>query len=102
MKILLVCAAGMSTSLVVQKMKKALGPGEEHFVIDAEPVEKFKEIVKNYDVVMLGPQVRFKKTEFEKIAKEYGIPVDVINTSDYGLCRGDKILKAAKELYEKK
>ena len=98
MKILLVCAAGMSTSLVVEKMKKALSEDEKHFVIDARPADKFEFIVSEYDVALLGPQIKFKKTEFSAIACQYGVPVDLINTMDYGLCKGDKILKFAKGL----
>ncbi|SDW04721.1 PTS sugar transporter subunit IIB [Tepidimicrobium xylanilyticum] len=102
MKILLVCAAGMSTSLVVNKMKKALGPDEQDWIIEAKPAERFEDEFKKYDVVLLGPQIRFKKDEFEKIAREYNIPVETINTADYGLANGEKILDFAKELYENK
>lgn len=98
MRILLVCAAGMSTSLVVEKMKKSLNEDEQHFVIDAHPADKFEDIVSEYDVALLGPQIKFKKVEFSFIASQYGVPVDMINTMDYGLCKGEKILKFAKEL----
>lgn len=102
MKILLVCAAGMSTSLVVNKMKKALGPDEQDWIIEANPAERFSSIFKNYDVILLGPQIRFKKDEFEKMASEYNIPVGIINSVDYGLTNGEKILNFAKGLYKNK
>lgn len=100
MKILLVCAAGMSTSLVVSRMKNALGLKEKHWIIEAKPAERFKDDFKKYDVVLLGPQIRFKKDEFQKIASQYDIPVDTINTADYGLAKGEEILNFAKELYK--
>ncbi|WP_055665346.1 PTS sugar transporter subunit IIB [Desnuesiella massiliensis] len=99
MKILLVCAAGMSTSLIVEKMKKSLKPEEADSAIVAVPVEEFESLVKDYDVVLLGPQIRYKKVEFEAIAKKHNIPLDVINTMDYGLVKGDKILDHARKLY---
>lgn len=102
MKILLVCAAGMSTSLIVTKMKEALGPEEKDWVIEAKSVEKFKNEFKKYDVILLGPQIRFKKDEFQKIAGEHGIPVETINPVDYGLANGRNILNLAKKLYETK
>ena len=102
MKILLVCAAGMSTSLVVNKMKKALGSDKQDWIIEAHPAEKFDSIFKNYDVILLGPQIRFKKDEFEKMASEYNIPVGIINSVDYGLTNGEKILNFAEELYKNK
>jgi len=101
MKILLVCAAGMSTSLVAESMQDALSEEEKDWVISAESSEEFHEIVSEYDVVLLGPQVRFKKDELQEVAGA-NIPVAVINTMDYGRCRGDKILQAAKELYKNK
>jgi PTS system cellobiose-specific IIB component len=101
MKILLVCAAGMSTSLVAESMQDALSETEKDWVISAESSEQFQDVVSEYDVVLLGPQVRFKKDEFQKIAGE-NIPVAVINTMDYGRCRGDQILQMAKELYKNK
>lgn len=100
MKILLVCAVGMSTSLVVSKMKKALGPEEKDWVIEAKPAERFKDDFKKYDVVLLGSQIRFKKDEFQKIASQHDIPVDTINTVDYGLAKGEEILNFAEELYK--
>jgi PTS system cellobiose-specific IIB component len=101
MKILLVCAAGMSTSLVVQKMQQNLKDNEKDWIINAKPVEEFKDLVKEYDVVLLGPQIRFKKAELEVIAKNYDVPVAVIDMKDYGMCRGDKVLEQARKLLNK-
>ncbi len=102
MKILLVCAAGMSTSLVVAKMKKSLKPEEADWVIDAIPAESFETEIDNYDVVLLGPQLKFKKNQLEEVAKPKGIPLEVINMADYGTVRGDKILEFARQLYQNK
>lgn len=102
MNILLVCNAGMSTSLVVEKMKKAVKPEHGEVVINAVPADQFEEFVKNSDVVLLGPQIRYKKKEFEKIASELGIPIEVINPADYGMVRGDKILEMALKLVHNK
>jgi PTS system cellobiose-specific IIB component len=96
-RILLVCAQGMSTSIIANKMKASLHPDENDWIIEAKEATDFQEVVKNYDIVLLGPQIRFKKDEFSKIAEAYNVPVMVIDSVDYGLCRGDAILKAAKE-----
>jgi PTS system cellobiose-specific IIB component len=101
MKILLVCAAGMSTSLIVEKMKKAVKPEYGEVSIKAVPVEEFADAAKDYDVVLLGPQIRYKKKEFEKVAQSLNIPLDVINSVDYGMVRGDKILEQAVKLLSK-
>ena len=41
-------------------------------------------IYQNMIFFLLGPQVKFKKTDFQKKADEYGKKVEVINMIDYG------------------
>ena len=76
--IMLVCSAGMSTSLLVTKMQKAA---------EAKGIDS--------DVLLLGPQVRFMKADFEKRLEPKGIPLDVINMADYGMMNGEKVLDQA-------
>ena len=47
------------------------------------------------DVLLLGPQVRFMKADFEKRLEPKGIPLDVINMADYGMMNGEKVLDQA-------
>lgn len=101
MRILLVCAFGMSTSIIAEKIKAALGPDEKDWTVEAKEVTDFKDSVKDYDIVLLGPQIGFRKEELAKIAEPYGVTVMVINSMDYGLLRGDSILKAVKEIAKK-
>ena len=94
-KILLLCAAGMSTSLMVKKMTEAAEKKGIEVEIKAIGLEKFQENLDTYDVFLLGPQVKYKKAELEKIADTVGKKVEVINTVDYGMMRGDKVLDFA-------
>lgn len=94
-KILLLCQAGMSTSLLVKKMTEAAQKKGIEAEIKAVGLEKFQENTDQYDVFLLGPQVKYKKAELEKIAAEVGKKVEVINTVDYGMMRGDKVLDFA-------
>lgn len=102
MKILLLCAAGMSTSLVVDQMIESLSEDEKNWIIDAKPIDYFDDIASNYDVVLLGPQMTFKKEELKKKAKEKEVPLDVIDSLSYGLGDGKKILEQAKQLANQK
>jgi PTS system cellobiose-specific IIB component len=97
-KILLLCSAGMSTSIVVKKMKEAAEKRGLESQIEAVGLEQFNDKLGEYDVFLLGPQVRFKKDELNKVAQEVGKKVDVINSMDYGMMKGDKILDFALEL----
>ena len=60
-KILLLCAAGMSTSLMVKKMTEAAEKKGIEVEIKAIGLEKFQENLDTYDVFLLGPQVKYKK-----------------------------------------
>lgn len=57
---------------------------------------------KEVDVLLLGPQVRFMKADFEKRLEPKGIPLDIINMADYGLMNGEKVLQQALRLIESK
>ena len=98
--IMLVCSAGMSTSLLVSKMKKSAkeqGLDTDIFTVGVGEVDNTLSS-KDVDVLMLGPQVRFMKDQFKKKLADKGIPVEVINMKDYGMVNGEKILQAAVEL----
>lgn len=94
-KILLLCAAGMSTSLLVTKMLKAAEEKNISVKIEACPVEKFTEKMNEFDIFLLGPQVRFKQADLSKLAADVGKKVEVINMVDYGTMNGAKVLEAA-------
>lgn len=102
--IMLVCANGMSTSLLVNKMKDAAekkGIDCDIFAVSTSGVEDVLE-QKNVDVFLLGPQVKFMKKQFEPKAAEKNIPIDVINMQYYGMMNGEKVLEQALDLIEKK
>lgn len=95
--ILLVCAAGMSTSLLVNKMKDAAKKKEIEVNINALPVSECGSVVDTVDIVLLGPQVRFQKAQVEALVKGR-IPVEVIDMRLYGTMNGQAILEKALEL----
>lgn len=101
--IMLVCSAGMSTSLLVTKMQKASevqGFDTDIFAVSASEADRHLEN-KEVDVLLLGPQVRFMKADFEKRLAPKGIPLEIINMADYGMMNGEKVLQQAFDLIEK-
>lgn len=101
--IMLVCAAGMSTSLMVSKMQKsaeAKGIEADIFAVSAGEADTYL-AEKKVDVLLLGPQVRFMKAQFEKKVAPLGIALDVIQMTDYGMMNGEKVLNQALKLMEK-
>ena len=91
-KILLVCAAGMSTSLLVNKMKAAAKEKGIEIDIDALPVSECSSVIDKADIVLLGPQVRFQKPQVDALVKGR-IPVEVIDMRLYGTMNGKVILE---------
>lgn len=98
-KIMLVCSAGMSTSLLVTKMQKAAESRGFEAEIFAVPESEAKDHT-DVHVALLGPQVRFLKSKLENIFKDYGTPIDIIDTISYGTMNGDKVLDQAISLME--
>ena len=90
-KILLVCSAGMSTSLLVNKMKDAAKECGEEVEINALAIAECSSLINEVDIVLLGPQVRFQKPVVEKLAGGR-IPVEVIDMRLYGIMDGKSIL----------
>lgn len=102
--IMLVCAAGMSTSMLVTKMQNAAkekGIDADIFTVAASEADK-KLASQTIDVVLLGPQVRFMAKQFQEKLEPLKIPVEVINMADYGMMNGGKVLEQAVQMMEAK
>ena len=96
-KLLLVCAAGMSTSLLVNKMKDAAEEKGVSIEIFALPVSECQSVADQVDVVLLVPQVRYQKPQVESIIAGR-VPVEVIDMRAYGTMNGKAVLERALEL----
>lgn len=99
-RIMLCCSAGMSTSLLVRKMVEAAKERKLPVQIDAYGVSEFDIQFPNYQVVLLGPQVKYMLNTLSEKAATQGIPVQAIDMLDYGMQRGDKVLDYALSLIE--
>ena len=95
MKIMLVCAAGMSTTLLKGKMLKLVEEGD---IVDAFQEDSLSEVIDNYDCVLVGPQLRYKYKYMEAIAKEHHKPIALIDMIVYGTIDGKMALQQANDL----
>lgn len=93
-KILLVCSAGMSTSMLVNKMKKYAEENEIEADINAVAISEAYKVIDDVDIVLLGPQVRYQLKTVEEMVKGR-IPVKVIDMILYGRMNGEAVLKDA-------
>lgn len=90
-KIVLLCSAGMSTSLLVNKMREYAKSINKEIEIDAYPISEASEQAADADVILLGPQVRFQQADIT--AQFPDKKVSVIDMRDYGLMDGKKVLE---------
>lgn len=103
-RILLACSAGMSTSLIVLKMKKLAQEQGKNYEIWATSVDDIIDDEKEFDCCLIGPQVSARFDDVMDSVAEYGedIPVAIIEKEDYGKMRADRILALAEKILKEK
>ena len=91
-RILLCCAGGMSTSLLVTKMEQAAQEKElkQNLAVGATEVKNHSQ---DADVILLGPQVRYLEKSIADDAN--GVPAYLIDMRDYGKMDGKAVLTFA-------
>lgn len=98
MVITLICTSGISTDIVVGKMKKVADAEDK---IAAYSTRDMNAVVPKSDVVLLGPQAKAYLDSVKKIADPLGIPVDVIDFRLFGAFDGKQVYEFAKQVYAK-
>lgn len=94
----LFCNQGMSTSLLVSKMRDAAQKDGIEVDIAAYPANEMDDRVEGIDCALLGPQVGYMRAKANQICGKHNVPVDVIPMMDYGMCNGESVLKFAVKL----
>mgnify|MGYP000391280276 CR=1 FL=1 len=93
-KIILLCSNGMSTSMMVAKMKEAAKKIGYDCTIAAYALSAASEVTADADCILIGPQVKHKLGEVQAA----GIPAAPIDMKDYGMMNGVAVLKAARKM----
>lgn len=101
--ILLVCNAGISTSLLVNKIKKAAEKQNLDAEIFAVSIIEFDNVIneRNIDVVLMGPQIKHMEKDFRAKLENKNIPLGLISMISYGMMDGEKVLAQAIDLISK-
>lgn len=106
--IMLNCAAGMSTSMLVSKMQEAAKIKNVDVDIFAVPAgDALNQLnSKTIDCVLLGPQVRYMEDDFKNMLSGRknslgdDVPMAVIDMQAYGMMDGNKVLDQALKMIE--
>ena len=91
MKILICCNAGMSSSIIMKKMKDAAEKRNMELTCEAVPNAGISDEIGKWDVCLVGPQLVYAVNK----------PVASIEPRVYALADGDKALDFAIELAKK-
>lgn len=98
MKLLLVCGAGMSSSLLMHKMQEYLDfIGETESEVAAVSLLRYQMVYKDYDVMLIGPQIAYS---LKGTLKNVEIPHETMSRMDYGRLNCANIWKQARQLYQ--
>ena len=92
-KYVLLCSAGMSTSLLVTRMQEYANSIGYEVNIAAYPVAEAEMRGKDADIVLLGPQVKFALKKVKDLVK---CPVECIPMKSYGIMDGKGVVDWAK------
>ncbi len=104
-KVVLVCAAGMSSSLIEEKIRQAaVRAGRQ---MDLKAVDATRMALWDYgkdavDVILVAPQVRFKKRSILEQSAPYNVIVQDIDTVAYGMVDGEQIFAQVMEVLKNK
>ena len=94
--VLIICAAGMSSSLLIAAIEKA--GREAGFTLNVITYHSFGSAYWDFgkdavDVVLIAPQIRLLRKSIQKLASPHGIPVVVIEPMSYGMADGESLLQ---------
>lgn len=98
-RIMLACAGGFSTSLLMNKMLDEAKKRGVEVTVNAIGEKTIEQHLGEFDVLLLGPQVRFMLPATKKLLNGT-CPCDVIDMRDYGTMNGVNVLNTALKMYE--
>ena len=99
-KILLVCNAGISTSILVSKMKKAAQAQGIDVSIQVKSMTGVKDVIQDMDIVLLAPQIGYEQKKLQDLAGD--IPVEKVDVRDFGILNGEGVLREAMKVLDRK
>lgn len=99
-KILLMCAGGMSTSILAKRMQQASKDLGRKDTIVARPAADIRNrlLKEKPDVLLIGPQIRFMLGQIQSAAEGFDLPMTVMPNHEYGTMNGEAIMALAIKL----
>lgn len=99
MKIVLCCNAGLSTTMLMDSIKKTIKGSsklnEEDFSLIAIPADLLSTEIDDAGVVVVGPQIAHKLDQIKSVCEPINVPYVLVSQETFGLMDGATVLKQA-------
>ncbi|UTY39943.1 PTS transporter subunit EIIC [Allocoprobacillus halotolerans] len=99
MKILVCCSTGLSSNLLVDKMRKYINENDLDDRVASVGINQLKKYVSQCDIVLLAPQMTYCKEYVDKLCHLYDVPVLNIGRKEFGILDVKHILEYATTSY---
>lgn len=99
-RVIFLCATGMSSSLIKNKVESLAA--KQGVLVDLLAIPSMMFQTVDYsaaDLVLLGPQVRGQLPAVVKVASPFGLPVESIGFREYGLADAPAVLAQILRMY---
>jgi cellobiose PTS system EIIB component len=96
--ITLICAGGFSSSILLKEMEKSSDKKGLDIKFNAISESKFDQYKDETDILLLAPQVRYLEKQILSKYNMDNIKIMIIDSIDYGLMNGEKVLTDALNL----
>lgn len=91
-QVVIVCALGLSSSMLVDKIRKYVAVNHLPYDIYCVDVDCAREKIVCSDIVLLAPQISFAWSNFESLCNKLSIAMGVISKDFYGSCDAEAIM----------
>ncbi|WP_413374831.1 PTS sugar transporter subunit IIB [Alkalihalobacillus sp. 1P02AB] len=93
MRVLLICSAGMSSSILASKMQKAASDVNISLSIISTSEAEYPNHLENTDFILIGPQIRYLEESIRKKAADYTVKVAIMDTYAFSMMDGQKLVE---------
>jgi PTS system cellobiose-specific IIB component len=91
LKVLFICAGGISTSFLEQNTQKAFTAKGIDVEIKARSATDLDNYIDDVDIVLLAPQVAYMKQDIMEMCEQHNKPLIEIPMATYGRMDGKKV-----------
>lgn len=100
MKILICCGNGLSSNLLVDRLRKYVDEHKLEHRVASVGINHLKKYINQCDIVLLAPQLSYCHEYASNLGHLYNIPVLNIGREEYGTMNVESILKYAETSYK--